>query len=79
MKQTALYGRCEYCDTVLLEHDISKEAYEQERISLGLYSSVLLPKKVAGRNSHSATIDGLYCGVDCLIKKLEKILKRRIG
>lgn len=74
---------CEYCKKA--SEDISpptKEQYENAQIHI-VEGHILLPQSVVAKNrkpcvsdSHCKFIDGYYCNIECLQKRINKILRR---
>jgi len=81
MKSIKKMQPCEYCDRdLLVDSPPPQDAYERGEICIG-GSSILLPastvaaKHVEGvGDSHMVSIEGRYCGLQCLISRIEEIL-----
>ncbi len=73
MKFVEQYARCESCDTLLsLDPSTEKEQYEKGRIRVMAQSTILL-NTLGSLDSHSKSIDGYYCNIDCLIEHLRDL------
>ena len=78
MKQTIL--KCDNCGKQFIDcSPPSEEAYKSGFINMGNHSSMLLPtpitKKGFGKD-YAISLEGEYCNAYCLIKKLNKLIKK---
>lgn len=76
--KTETFTRCEFCNEFIsLQSPPSNEQYENAQIHLAGFSTVLLPKKIAKKNSHSKIIDGYYCSPHCLLNQIALVLNKK--
>ena len=82
MKSEKTFKYCEQCDAPLESlSPPSAEQYENSMITLGDFSTLLLPKKLVKKKtkpgfaeSHSESLRGAYCGPKCLKARLDALL-----
>lgn len=79
MKQTELYYRCEYCDALIkMSNPPIEKDYENGRIEIKDGTMLLSKAFIDSRRNgdklkvYAISIDGMYCDVDCLVKRLRK-------
>lgn len=74
-KLTKLVTECEFCGRQIdLTSPPLDEYYRNGRIDIEEGSTVLLDRPKS-ESSHAASIDGLYCGLQCLIDHIRAIRK----
>lgn len=82
MKSERTFKYCEHCNTPLESlSPPSEEQYENSMITIGDFSTLLLPNKLVLNKtksgfakSHSESLRGVYCGPECLKARLNKLL-----